>query len=115
MGLNKTPADKGQEAVVKPSTVPADRSMLQWVEQKSNGAFGVAVIVPTAEEKGYAEDKLNTLMLAKVVSGQPLRYYVGSGWTRGGDFATREDWQKYVAAHAARVRAPVSVTLEAAK
>ena len=41
--------------------------MLQWVEQKSNGAFGTAVIVPTAEEKGYAEDKLNTLMLAKVV------------------------------------------------
>jgi pectinesterase len=54
-------------------------------------------------------------MLAKVISGQPLRYYVGSGWTRGGDFASREDWQKYVAAHAARVRAPVSVTLGTSK
>ncbi len=111
VGLNKTPADKGQEAVITPSTVPADRSMSQWIEQKSNGAFGTAIIVPTADEKGYAEDKLNTLMLAKVISGQPLRYYVGSGWTRGGDFASREDWQKYVAAQAARVRAPVSVTL----
>ena len=97
--------------MITPSTVPADRSMSQWIEQKSNGAFGTAIIVPTADEKGYAEDKLNTLMLAKVISGQPLRYYVGSGWTRGGDFANREDWQKYVAAQAARVRAPVSVTL----
>ena len=89
--------------------------MLQWVEQKSNGAFGIAVIVPTAEEQGYAEDKLNTLVLAKVVSGQALRYYVGSGWTRTGDFAKREDWQKYVAAQAARLRAPVSVTLASSK
>jgi pectinesterase len=115
IGLNKTPADKGQDAKVAPSTQPADRALLQWVEQKSNGAFGTAIIVPTAGEKDYAEDQFNSLITAKIVSGQPLRYYVGAGWTRGGDFAKREDWQKYVSAQAARVRAPISVSLAATK
>lgn len=115
IGLNKTPADKGQDAKVTPSTQPADRALLQWVEQKSNGAFGTAIIVPTAGEKDYAEDQFNSLITAKIVSGQPLRYYVGAGWSRGGDFAEREDWQKYVSAQAARVRAPISVSLAASK
>jgi len=115
IGLNKTPADKGQDAKVQPLTQPADRALLQWVEQKSNGAFGTAIIVPTAGEKDYAEDQFNSLITAKIVSGQPLRYYVGAGWTRGGDFAKREDWQKYVSAQAARVRAPISVSLAASK
>ena len=115
IGLNKTPADKGQDAKVQPITQPADRALLQWVEQKSNGAFGTAIIVPTAGEKDYAEDKLNALITAKIVSGQPLRYYVGAGWTRAGDFAKREDWTKYVSAQAARVRAPVTVALAATK
>lgn len=115
IGLNKTPADKGQDAKVQPITQPADRALLQWVEQKSNGAFGTAIIVPTAGEKDYAEDKLNALITAKIVSGQPLRYYVGAGWTRAGDFAKREDWTKYVSAQAARVRAPVTVALSATK
>ena len=115
IGLNKTPADKGQDAKVQPITQPADRALLQWVEQKSNGAFGTAIIVPTAGEKDYAEDKLNALITAKIVSGQPLRYYVGAGWTRAGDFAKREDWTKYVSAQAARVRAPVTVALSATR
>ena len=115
IGLNKTPADKGQDAKVEPITQPADRALLQWVEQKSNGAFGTAIIVPTAGEKDYAEDKLNALITAKIVSGQPLRYYVGAGWTRGGDFAKRDDWTKYVSAQAARVRAPITVALAATK
>lgn len=115
IGLNKTPADKGQDARVQPITQPADRALLQWVEQKSNGAFGTAIIVPTAGEKDYAEDKLNALITAKIVSGQPLRYYVGAGWTRGGDFASREDWTRYVSAQAARVRAPIAVSLAATK
>ncbi|MGV7206376.1 DUF4861 family protein [Oxalobacteraceae bacterium A2-2] len=115
VGLFKKPADKGQDAVVTPEKVAGDRSLLQWVEQKSNGAFGTAVIVPSADAQGYAEDELNELVLAPVTSGKPLTYYVGGGWVRGGDFATRADWQKYVANEAARVRTPVKVSLSSSK
>jgi pectinesterase len=55
------------------------------------------------------------MMLAKVKSGQPLRYFVGAGWTRAGDFASRQDWQDYVDAAAARLRSPVKVTVAKAQ
>ncbi|KQQ45053.1 hypothetical protein ASF61_20655 [Duganella sp. Leaf126] len=115
IGLNKTPADKGQQARVQPITQPADRALLQWVEQQSNDAFGTAVILPTAGENDYAEDKLNALITAKIVSGQPLRYYVGAAWARAGEITSRDDWTRYVASQAARVRAPVAVSLAAGK
>ena len=63
---------------------------------------------------GFAEDDRNQLVLAKVVPGQALRYYVGAGWSKAGEFATHEAWEAYVAAFARRVRSPVQVTLSSA-
>jgi hypothetical protein len=84
VGLNKTPADKGQKA-----TIAVKREgpvLLQWVEQASNGAFGTAVVVPGAE--GFTEDALNELILAKAGAGKPLRYYAGGAWSRAGEVTT---------------------------
>ncbi|MDB5951748.1 MAG: hypothetical protein JWR65_3603 [Massilia sp.] len=53
----------------------------------------------------------NTLILAQVGAGKPLRWYVGAAWTRSGDFKSEQDWQRYVAAEAARARTPVTVNL----
>jgi len=111
LGLNKAPADKGQEAVVTAGR--AAGSLSQWVEQKSNGAFGVAVIVPSSG--GHAEDKLNELITAPVVSGKPLRYYVGAAWSRGSPYTSRAEWDKYVASEAARVQSPLKITLSGGK
>ena len=110
VGLNKTPADKGQEAQIKLTPVAADGSCTQWVVQKTNGALGTAVVMP-AGFHGFTEDERNHLLLAKAVSGQPLRYYVGAGWSKAGEFNSAEDWNAYVAACAARYRAPIKVTL----
>jgi pectinesterase len=114
VGLNKDPADRGQVAAVDTATTAADPSLSQWVVQKSNGAFGTAIIMPSAAAQPYAQDGYNQLLLASVNSGQPLRYYVGAAWDRGGEFTSRQAWLAYVAAEAARVRSPVKVTLSAA-
>jgi pectinesterase len=53
-------------------------------------------------------------MLAKVRSGQPLRYFTGAGWTGSGQFASQQDWQAYVAAASARARSPVKVAVSSA-
>ena len=106
LGLNRNPADKGQEAVV--TTGRAAGSLSQWVEQKSNGAFGVAVILPSAE--GYAQDDLNELVTAPVVSGKPLRYYAGAAWSRGSPFGSKADWERHIAAETARIKAPLKVS-----
>lgn len=108
VGMNKTPTDKGQEPKVSYTRTPGE--LVQWVEQRSNGAFGAAIILPAAGQ-AYAEDARNALIVAPVSAGQPLRYYVGAAWTRAGDFKSEQDWQRYVAAESARVRAPVSVSL----
>jgi hypothetical protein len=112
VGLNKTPSDKGEEAKISYSQQRADAALVQWVQQKSKGEFGVAVIVPSAQPT-YAEDSRNSMMIAPASSGQPLRYYVGAAWTRGGEITTREAWQRYVSDEAARLRAPVSVSVNA--
>lgn len=110
IGLNKTPSDKKQDpqiAVVKNERDPA---LLQWAQQKSNGAIGMAIVLPGAT--GFAEDALNHLVLAQVESGKPLRYYAGGAWDRAGHIVSQEAWTAYVAQAAARAKNPVRVSLK---
>jgi hypothetical protein len=109
VGLNKTPADKKQAARIALVRDDADHALLQWVEQATNGAFGTAIVLPAST--GYAEDALNDLVLAKVASGQPLRYWVGAAWDRAGRITSKAAWQAYVAAEARRIAHPVRVTV----
>ena len=113
IGLNKTPTDKGQEPQITLTPNPADGSLTQWVVQKTNGSLGTAVIVP-AGFLGLAEDERNHLLLAKVATGQPLRYYAGAGWSKAGEFSTPQAWHDYVAAWAARAAWPVQIVLSPA-
>jgi pectinesterase len=112
IGLNKTPADKRQQARVATTTDAPRGALLQWVEQSSNGAFGTAVVLPGAI--GYAEDPLNHLVLAKATSGQPLRYYVGAAWDRAGRVTSPQQWNSEMATLAARVANPLRVSLRPA-
>lgn len=113
IGLNKTPADKGQDAKIHLTPNPANGSLTQWVVQKTNGDLGTAVIVPSGSFKGFAADDRNELVLAKVTSGKPLRYFVGAGWSNAGEFKSQADWNAYVAACAARAAAPVKISVAA--
>lgn len=108
VGLNKTPADKGQDAKV---VVGRDgKVLLQWVEQKSNDAFGVAVVLPSAD--GFAQDTLNELVVAKATPGQPLRYYAGAAWSRAGEITSRAQWQRAAQDVLARDASPLRVSLK---
>jgi len=109
VGLNKTPADKKQAARVALVRDETNHALLQWVEQATNGAFGTAIVLPAST--GYAEDPLNDLVLAKVESGRPLRYWVGAAWDRAGRIASKAAWQAYVAAEARRIAHPVRITV----
>jgi pectinesterase len=86
--------------------------LAQWEVETTNGSLGEAVVLDEAAT-GYAEDAGNHLILAHVKSDRPLKYLAGAGWTRSGDFTTKEDWLAYVAAAAARAKSPINVTLSA--
>ena len=111
IGLNKNPADKNQEPQIEFTPNQADGSLTQWVAQKTNGSLGTAIIVPAATFQSFAEDERNQLVLVKATSGQALSYYVGAGWSKAGEFTTKQQWNAYVAGWAARVRSPLKVTL----
>jgi len=111
VGLNKTPTDAGQEPKIDFTPVPADGALLQWVVQKTHGNLATAVVVADGAFHGYAEDARNRLVLAQVKPGEPLRYLAGAGWSEAGEFTTEQAWREYVAACAARLRAPVTVTV----
>ncbi|QOL48625.1 DUF4861 family protein [Massilia litorea] len=111
IGLNKTPSDKKQDPQIAVVRSEADPSLLQWVRQKSNGSIGIAIVLPGAT--GFAEDALNHLVLAKVESGKPLRYYAGAAWDRAGLIVSQESWAAHVAQAAARAKSPIRVSLGA--
>lgn len=111
VGLNRNPADRGQEPRLSARQAAEAGALTQWIEQKSNGSLATAVVVAGAEFAGFAEDDRNLLVLAKVASGQTLRYLAGAGWSKAGEFTTPEAWQAYVESWAARARAPVTVTI----
>ena len=113
IGLNKDSSDKRQEPKTELTTVSADGSLALWVDQKSNGSIGTAVIVPEGF-LGFAEDKENQLVLAKAAPGRPLRYYAGAGWSRAGVFTTRKQWDDYVASEVAAIRSPLRVSVSQA-
>jgi hypothetical protein len=111
VGLNKSPADKGEDETISFDRRGGEHALVQWVAQKRDGDFGVAVIVPSSSQ--YAADKHNEMMLARASAGQPLRYYVGAAWTRVGEITSRDQWERYVADESARVAAPVKISLSA--
>lgn len=114
VGLNKTPADKGQDAKVDLTASAEDASMTQWVAQKTNGELGTAVVLRPEDFVSFTADERNQLALAKATPGQPLRYLAGAGWSKAGEFTSQETWNAYVAACAARLRSPVKVSVGSA-
>ncbi len=115
VGINKNSADRGQNVSMEPTKNQNERWFTQWEVQKTNGSLGTAVVIPGSEMQGFAEDSVNNLILAKVTSGKPLTYLVGGGWSKSGQFSSKEEWNTYVASEAARANSPVKVTITEAK
>jgi len=100
--------------VVKTQPPANSHALAQWVTQRGHGDFGTAIIVPGATAVAYAEDGDNALILATAASGKPLRYYLGAaaGWWK--NVHDQADWHRKVDAKAARIAAPIGVTLSTA-
>jgi hypothetical protein len=113
VGLNKNPADRGQEPQITVARKETDAALTQWIAQKTNGELGTAIVISRDAFTGFAEDERNLLALAKVTPGKPLKYLAGAGWSRAGEFTSHEAWTAYVASAAARLRSPITVTVNA--
>ena len=68
----------------------------QTVEPE-DGLLGVAVVMPGADGISIREDLDHALVLKKIASGEPVRYFFGSCWSKG-DIADASSWFDLVAA-----------------
>jgi len=106
-GIKKAPA----------SQVAQDKAhgvLRTWEPVKADGSnFGCGVIVDPAHLTEFVEADGNVLAVTTMPAGSDVTYYAGSGWDRGGDFKTVDDWDRYLAQAAQRIRTPPAVTIAA--
>lgn len=83
------------------------------VERKNggHGELGTAVIVPSASLGRIAREGRHTLATQTATPGEPVVSYVGAGWTASGHVDGVTDWWALLDAEAARLGAPVVVTV----
>lgn len=97
IGISKRPVNGGKLGDIRKDEAGARMSW--WGPADGDkGRMAAAVIVDPAAFAGFAEDADNYLILVRVTPGTPFVYYSGAAWDRGGDFATRDAWENYVAA-----------------
>jgi hypothetical protein len=85
-----------------------------WEPVKADGShFGCGVIVDPAGLTEFVEADGNVLAVTTMSAGSDVTYYAGSGWDRSGDFKTVDDWDRYLAQAAQRIRTPPAVSVAA--
>ena len=68
-----------------------------WMpDDPKHGRVGCGVVVDPAMVVGFAQDKLNNLILVRVKTGVPWTYRAGACWSRGLDFHSFDDWKSYL-------------------
>ena len=65
--------------------------------EPEDGMIGVALIAPSINDRyiGVSYDQDHVLFITPIRPGEPLRYRIGSCWSKG-DIKTAEDWFKLV-------------------
>jgi hypothetical protein len=119
IGITEHPQAQGFPKAVLTKD-PDGRWMSFWEENK-DGGLGIAIILDAGETPaGFAYEppaKIpgngNNLLLVKARDGVPVRYFTGSAWSKGGFFADRASWEKFVSEHAVRALKPLNVTVGA--
>lgn len=72
-------------------------SLILWESYApQNGELGTAVLVNPAQVTGFEAHQKDQYVLLTVRAGEPVTYYVGAGWTRSGQFRSKEDWLSYI-------------------
>jgi hypothetical protein len=101
---------------LKATATPAQEGKSGWISLWEDfrdpmaGNLGTGVVLdPTARFAGLAEAGDDRLILARVRSGEVLRYYAGAGWKQSGDFASKDDWSAYLAAWTMRLQSPIKI------
>ena len=84
-------------------------------ENPEQGFLGTGIVMEKGAFSSIRETPVHLLVAGSASAGQPVTYYAGAGWTRSGDFASDEDWLRYVKQFALKLRSRLAITLSALK
>ena len=88
----------------------ANKLLSYWEPaQGANGSNACAVILPKAN--ATLADDGHFMLLGAARPQQAFVYYLGSAWSKGGDFADAKAWEAHVVNEAARLAAPVKISI----
>ncbi len=114
VGLTRHPKQADAKLAQSEKGAPWISLWEDFVRKEGAGNLGTGIVLdPSSPAAGVVEAGDDHLILAKVRSGVPLRFYAGGGWQQSGDFAGRVDWEAYLAAWAKRLASPTKMTLSA--
>ncbi|WP_161890476.1 DUF4861 domain-containing protein [Pontibacter russatus] len=96
------------------SANPAQGWFRYW-EPMDSAMLGTGIVLAPADVQAYndhrvdAQDQSHLYVLTKPRDGK-LTYYAGFGWSKSGQFGTKEEWDAYLADFARRLASPLEVT-----
>lgn len=73
--------------------------------------LGTAAVLDKANLVSFRDGQNHELAIVNGKPGVPATYYAGFGWTRSGDFKSKQDWFNYLGQVAQRIKAPVSISI----
>jgi pectinesterase len=79
-----------------------------------HGEMGDAVLLPRSRVTDWKETANHYLAISHAAPGVPVVHYIGAGWTASEDFPTPQSWWKYLDDFAARLAAPLKVSISSA-
>ena len=77
-----------------------------------HGDLGIAVMLPRDAVQDWKETNDHYFAVSHAMSGEPVSYWIGAGWTDSGDFRDVRDWWMYLDNFAQRLSTPLKVTVE---
>lgn len=92
IGINQRIGEGGQ------ATLDKRKGMIAYWQppDRVNGSIACGVLVEPAAVQEFKTARQHYLALIRVAPGKAFVYYAGAGWSKSGDFADADAWEKYL-------------------
>jgi hypothetical protein len=77
------------------------------------GNIGCGIVVAPEQVVKFAQADGNYMMVTRLPENNQLTYYAGFAWDKSGQVSNAQDWDRYLAESAKKLKAPVEVTIKA--
>jgi hypothetical protein len=94
-----------------------EQGWFRYWEPMDSAMLGTGIVLAPDVVQGYMEHRVDSkdqshIYVLTKPQDEKLVYYAGFGWTRGGQYKSKEEWDQYLADFARRIASPLEVRFE---